>query len=204
MPLDLLDSQDPVISGVPREFLINFNPQHAGRRVSPWLLKKHSIATLAAADYLRSGWQKFFGDARNLNDERFAAAAKLLQAYTVREIAWAIVAYHHKCTTDPGRVKNPSIRRGFTSWMGCADMVESCITQGDELHKAEELRCQAVAARNNRLRFMAVWNELPADTRKALLEEVTAGSALPKDPEYPPVMQQLIPRVAKLRKEGQP
>lgn len=155
MSLDLLDNADPLLKELPAEFLKAFHPGHAGRRIAPWLLKQQGTARLAVAQWLGEGWHKLFGDCRVINTERFAAVCRCLDnGLTPREIAWAIAAYHKDCTTAPGRIKTPTMRRSFLSFL--QDAVETWAAVGADLRarthgttarRAREVRTDAILAR---------------------------------------------------------
>lgn len=146
---DLFDKpDDPLLSALPRAFLVDFKLDHAARRISPWLRRKCTAAEIAVAEWLRQGWHQRFQDCRVLNDTRLAAVKRLLDdELAPLDLAWAIRAYQQECATEKGRLANPAMRRTFESFMGASGVVEHYIGPGRKLADAETDRRRRIDAR---------------------------------------------------------
>jgi len=181
---DLLDRNDPLLKSLPREFLDQFDAAHAARRIPPYMLKSQGLARLAAAEYLRQGWQKHFGHsmaARLLNEARFAAVCRALEEeYNVIEIGWAIVAYHRECTTAQGRLANQAMRRTFESFLS-GGALELWVPLGQKLRDDQaDAQRQRAQRRQQRLTeetfdgLLDAFRALPAEQRQRMIEAAAA------------------------------
>jgi len=181
---DLLDRNDPLLKSLPGEFLGEFDPGHAGRRIPPYMVRRQGLARLAAAEYLRRGWQQHFGHsmaARLLNEARFAAVCRALdEEYDVIEIAWAIVAYHRDCTTSKGRLANSAMRRTFESFLA-GGVLELWVPLGQKLRDdqadAQHKRAQRRQQRRTEQTFhglLDAFNRLPNKQQQQLIDAAAA------------------------------
>lgn len=152
------DDDRRLLDQVNKAFLDGFDAAHASRRIRPYLMKQVTPGRLAVAEWLRQGWQSKFGDARVLNDNRLQAVCRALdEEITPAEIAWAIVAYHHECTTDKARLANPAMRRTFESFL-VSGVLEIYIPLGQQ-------RKAAVADAKKRAAHRAVRNREESTVR---------------------------------------
>lgn len=117
----------------------NVNIEKAKQRIRRDIRSQVGDDIIRIAEWLRLAWHGHFGDGRCLNDER-ARAVKMLLRYeiTPHEVWWAIEAYAHECTTSPGRLASPTMRRTFDRFVGCLDVVERYIPLGAKLRADRE------------------------------------------------------------------
>lgn len=188
MPLDLLSTNDPILAGLPREFLDRFDAAAVSRRLSPWIVRqpRFSAAKLAVAEWLRQGWckQGSLTECRVINDARYQAVCRVLdEEFRPLEIAWAIVAYGRECLTEKARVDNPLMRRSFEAFI--LQALERYIPLGQKLQHDEAARRRRVGERKVQHQaqttcdgLLAEWNRLEAAEQRSLLDEAVKRLAV--------------------------
>jgi len=222
MPLDLLNSNDPLLSVIPREFLRGFDERAVARRLPGWLVRspRYSSARLAVAEWLRQGWCKqHLTEARVLNEARYRAVAVALdEEITPLEIAWAIVAYGRECGSDKARLANPLMRRSFEAFL--TDALERYIPLGAKLLADEKDRRRRIAERKKQQQqaytadgLRERWHNMPRDQQQTMIRtavaRLAARSVIPmredfSNPMVRSAVYQLLQEQAKAESAGIP